>query len=618
MGNGIAAVLRAQRGVFGLLAFYLLLQAGLRCYFYTTVSHDIEEGTYAVYQSFFWGGLFDGAVFFFFWLPYFAVDFLVGDVEGRVYRSIYADIFIFFALVSTGIDYLFWQDFNRRINFLGWDYLAYPQEVTRHVMTAYPIAGTIAVLAVFQIVLFLLLYMLFFPFLFPRVRSGYRRVGAFCGVLLAASFALFLRQRYVDGGVNQYLNELAKNGIYSFFQSGLDYDMEYATYFDTIDEKRAAALIGSLLSEEGVRFDASGNERLIDGGGGEKHLNVVMVVMESMSTSFMGDLTPNLTTIKGKSLFCSKHFASGVRTVGGLETLSLSVPPGPGTSIIKRPNNGDLHSIGSVFLEKGYDVAFLYSGRSGFDNMREFFQGNGYRIVDRRDMDSHAIAFENVWGASDEDLFIKLLQEADGAYAQGVPFFFTAMTTSNHQPYSIPEGRIDLAGGTREAAVKYADFAIGELMRKSREKPWFSDTLFVFVSDHAADSFGNRELNPNLHRVPLIFFAPDHVEPRVIDRLSCHLDVAPTVAGILHFSYRSRFFGHNLLKSSRPYALLGSFDRLGFLSSRGLTVLRPGGGARTYDLKGRLMPAAEPDDVQFAKALYQTGSKWSRYQRQGQ
>ena len=50
-------------------------------------------------------------------------------------------------------------------------------------------------------------------------------------------------------------------------------------------------------------------------------------------------------------------YATGTRTVRGLEALSLSVPPTPGESIVKRPDNEGLFTPGHVFNAKGYDIA---------------------------------------------------------------------------------------------------------------------------------------------------------------------------------------------------------------------------------------------------------------------
>ena len=109
-------------------------------------------------------------------------------------------------------------------------------------------------------------------------------------------------------------------------------------------------------------------------------------------------------------------------------------------------------------------------------------------------MGSAEIGFANVWGVADEDLFARVMREGDAAHAAGRPFLFQVLTTSNHRPYTYPEGRIDIPSGSgRPGAVKYADYAVGKLIEDARKKPWFNDTLFVFAADHTAGAAGKIE-----------------------------------------------------------------------------------------------------------------------------
>ena len=109
-----------------------------------------------------------------------------------------------------------------------------------------------------------------------------------------------------------------------------------------------------------------------------------------MSASFMGhfgntrQLTPVLDSLYDRSLAFDRVYATGNRTVRGLEAVTLSLPPCPGQSIIKRPNNAGMHSTGALLRDKGYTVKYFYGGNSYFDNMETFFSGNGYEIVDQR------------------------------------------------------------------------------------------------------------------------------------------------------------------------------------------------------------------------------------------
>ncbi|MDQ7086323.1 MAG: sulfatase-like hydrolase/transferase [Acidobacteriota bacterium] len=287
---------------------------------------------------------------------------------------------------------------------------------------------------------------------------------------------------------------------------------------------------------------------------------------------------PYLDELAERSLVFTNFYATGTRTARGLESITLSVPPTPGRSLLKRPANAGLFCLGSVFQNMGYDTKFLYGGRGYFDNMNTFFSRNGYGVVDISSVTSEEISFENAWGMADEDLFRRTIFEADRDFEQGKPFFFQVMTTSNHRPYTYPKGRIDIPPGTgRAGAVKYADYALHLLLAESRSHPWFADTVFVIVADHCAGSAGRSALPLFRYHIPLFIYAPRYIEPRKIDTLASQIDIAPTLLGILGVPYESRFFGKNILRMppDQGRALIGNYQRLGLYRDGRLAYLSP-------------------------------------------
>jgi phosphoglycerol transferase MdoB-like AlkP superfamily enzyme len=173
--------------------------------------------------------------------------------------------------------------------------------------------------------------------------------------------------------------------------------------------------------------------------------------MESMSARFMQRfgwtgpaITPNLDRLAGESLFFDRAYATGTRTVRGLEAITLSIPPTPGRSIVKRPGNENLASIGFVFRERGYDTRFICGGDGFFDNMNYFFTHNGFSIIDRDAFDESATTFGNAWGLCDEDLYTQSIADANESHRAGRPFMQLLMTTSNHRPYTFPAGRVGI------------------------------------------------------------------------------------------------------------------------------------------------------------------------------
>nr|HPO25773.1 LTA synthase family protein [Arenimonas sp.] len=231
---------------------------------------------------------------------------------------------------------------------------------------------------------------------------------------------------------------------------------------------------------------------------------------------------------------------------------------------------------------QGVVPMFIYGGYGYFDNMNYFFRGNDYLIVDRTDFPKDSIVFENVWGVADESLYANALIAMNRKAAEGKPFFAQIMTTSNHRPYTYPDGRIDIPSpGGRHGAVKYTDWAIHNFLEEAKKKPWFDDTLFVIVADHNASVAGKISLPPNKYIIPALFYAPKMLPPQKIELMSSQIDLPPTILAMLGIKTKGVFFGQNLLGDNpEPRAYLVNYQELGYLTptpdgQRHLTLLGP-------------------------------------------
>jgi phosphoglycerol transferase MdoB-like AlkP superfamily enzyme len=424
---------------------------------------------------------------------------------------------------------------------------------------------------------------------------------------------------------NRFANELAANGVYNLFSAFRNNELEYAPFYVTEESDTVSRRLRRLLAEPAVRFaddDPIGLTREVIATRPERDLNVVLIVVESLSARFLGafgnseGLTPNLDRLAREGLLFTNLHATGTRTVRGLEAIALSLPPTPGYSIVKRPRNANLPSLGSVFREHGYRARFFYGGYSYFDNMGPFFAGNGFDVIDRSDLSGDEAGFANAWGVADEFVLRRVLREARRSHDSGERFLSLVLTTSNHRPFTYPGGRVDVPSGDgRDGAVKYTDFAIGQFVEQARMEPFFDDTVFVIVADHCASSAGELDIPIEQYHIPMIVYAPANVAPGRMERLASQMDVTPTMLGLLGFSYRSRFFGRDMLAadSGAERALLGTYQRLGYLKDGMLTVLSPFRRIDVYRIEpgGQqtpVMPRAAGDDVDEAIAYYQSAS----------
>ncbi|MBF8730806.1 sulfatase-like hydrolase/transferase [Pseudomonas guariconensis] len=505
---------------------------------------------------------------------------------------------LFLMLFVAVAEWLFWDEFGVRFNFIAVDYLVYSKEVLDNIRESYPIPTLLSALAVTAVVLTLLLQK---PFAWalsgPASDRRQRLLGVATVAGLCAVAALAIDQQFPRGqDGNAYQRELASNGPYQFIAAFRNNELDYTQFYASLGADEVGAQMHKELAEANARFHAGEPQdirRHITASGPQRTPNIILVTIESFSAKYMGsngdarNLTPNLDALRSQSLYFNNFYATGTRTDRGLEAITLSIPPTPGRSIVKRiGRESGYASLGQQLSAVGYDAVFVYGGRGYFDNMNAFFGGNGYRIVDQSSVDESEITFKNAWGMADEDLYHQAIKLADADHAKQVPFFLQLMTTSNHRPYTYPDGRIDIPSGEgREGAVKYTDYAIAQFLRQVQDKPWFDNTLFVFVADHTAGSAGVEDLPVNNYQIPLWIYAPKLIEPRETSMLASQIDLAPTLLGLLNLSYTSTFFGRDLLRNDElpPRVLIGNYQHLGLFDGKDLAILSPRGGLRVHE-----------------------------------
>ena len=534
-------------------------------------------------------------------LGYFSIPFVLfllfipnQWLQSRLFRIV-NDSASFGILYGLGInlvaEWYFWSEFGVRFNFISVDYLVYRREVTDNILQSYPVFIILPVLLIATgLVFYFIRPMLEKPL---DVAESFKKRLSITVLLMmvpAVSF-IALDQSGHSLSDKNYVNELASNGPYQLFaafrNNRLDFKRFYATGNDVELSKTLKSQIrDDLTSHPNGIYNIS---RYVNAQAPPKKLNVILITVESLSAKFLTrfgqkeNLTPFMDDWFKKGMLFTRFYATGTRTTRGLEAITLSIPPTPGRSIVKRPNNQKMFSLGKVFEDMGYDTAFLYGGRGFFDNMNAFFSGNGYRIVDQPRLKSDEVTFKNAWGVCDEDIFRRAVKEADTDSNADRPFFFHIMTTSNHQPFTFPKGKINLTpgegknGSGRFGGVKYTDYALSQFVKLAKRQPWFENTVFVVVADHCAASAGKIGLPVKKYHIPLFIFSPKYINPGEIDALSSQIDLAPTLLAMLNFSYESFFFGKNILSPDfKERALIANYQKLGLLKKHELLFLSPG------------------------------------------
>lgn len=538
--------------------------------------------------------------------------------------------FIVFILIFGAVsEVVFWQEFTTRFNFIAVDYLIYTHEVIGNIRESYPVPLIIMIIALTALAI-VAASKRFVIFNHDPISTKHK-VGS---VLLAAALpVLSFNAANVDQmeySKNAYANELAGNGLFSFSAAARRNELDYDKFYKTIPEAEAISTLKAVGTERkpttvalAEETDSLEHQKSELGPFKRRPKNVVLISVESLSAEYLGiygnkeNLTPVLDKLAGESLVFDKLFATGTRTVRGLDALSIAIPPIPGQAIVHRPNNDHLATIGEFLADQNYSTFFVYGGYGVFDNMNAYFRGNDYKVVDRTDFDKSTIQAENVWGVDDESLFENSIKIFDQSVKSDKPFFAHIMTTSNHRPFTFPEGKIDLPQGKRGGAVKYTDYAIGQFIAKAKTKPWFKDTLFVIVADHCASVAGKTKLPVDKYHIPLFFYAPDLLPAGHYSRVASQIDIVPTLLDVLGAKGEEHFYGQSMFvaaaENQPERAFISNYQQLGYYKNDTLIALSPKQKAEAYKIDPITFDGT-PTDVdehllKEAIAYYQTAAR---------
>lgn len=590
---------------FGLYLVFIAVSAATRTVLLCKSFAEIECSLTALGMIYSAGFLYDTLTFCYGCIPAAAYLALIPEKLFRLKPQQYVVytlgfLFILAIVFNAFAEYFFWDEFGVRYNFIAVDYLIYTREVLGNLWQSYPLAIILPAILIIAVGLFAATRRyLDITAIVPgtwRMRlahgSVFLLVPALCSGLLDPSLP--------NISANSHNCNLAGNGIYMLWAAFRQNNLDYSSFYATRDSAAAIKDLRALVRTDNTVYPDSadarpGISRLITRRQEpEKQCNVIVLMLESMSAEYLGvfgnpeGLTPNLDALARDGILFENMYATGTRTVRGMEAVCLSVPPVPGTSIVRMPHNENLFTIANVFRDRAYDSLFIYGGYGYFDNMNSFFRNNGFSVIDRTDFSKEEISFENIWGICDENLMDRVLREADKRSAAGRSFFMFVMTTSNHRPFTFPAGTVSVPRNTphaqRKSGVKYADYAVGTFINRAAGMPWFDNTIFVIVADHCASSAGRTGLPPENYRIPCIIYAPKLLSARRIPAMASQIDIAPTIFDILGWEYTSSFFGKSILsmRRSEERAFLSNYLDLGYLQDGRLVVLEPKKEIATY------------------------------------
>jgi len=344
------------------------------------------------------------------------------------------------------------------------------------------------------------------------------------------------------------------------------YSVVYATY-SLLKETKSSDIYGKMPREEILKLTGAKDTdiptltTLTPSHKREKPLNLVIILQESLGATFVESLggvpvTPNIERLKEQGIWFEQLYATGTRSVRGIEAVTAGFAPTPADSTVKlSKSQKNFFTLAALLEKRGYNTEFIYGGESHFDNMRSFFTGNGFNhIVEQKDYKNPV--FVSSWGVSDEDLLNKTHEQLLAHHKTGKPFFTLAFSSSNHAPFEFPDGRIELyeqPKGTDNNAVKYADYAIGEFFKKAQQSEYWKDTVFLIVADHDIRVRGVSLVPVERFHIPGLILGAD-IKPLRYKGMASQIDLPVTLLSLMGIEAQHPMTGRDL-SSAAPDSL---------------------------------------------------------------
>lgn len=306
--------------------------------------------------------------------------------------------------------------------------------------------------------------------------------------------------------------------------------------------------------------------------------NIVIILEESLGAEYVGSLgglplTPELDKLTKEGTLFTNLFSTGTRSVRGIEAVVTGFLPSPSESVVKlNDSQTNFYTIASLLKQKGYDTSFIYGGMANFDNMGSFFSGNGFdKIIDEDDFDAQKSAFHGTWGWSDEDVMAKA-----NNYFKSLgdkPFVSLVFSSSNHEPFEFPDGRIklyDKKKNTVNNAMKYADYSIGQFFKQAKKEAYYKNTIFLVIADHNTRTYGKHLVPIHKFHIPALIIGPGVAKGEKYNKLCSQIDIQPTVLGKIGMNTETPMAGRNL------FNLPDSFEGRAMMQFNDINAFRVG------------------------------------------
>lgn len=530
----------------------------------------------------------------------FTVFFHTSDLWKKILRIwlTFSSVFIIFMEIATPA---FIETYDYRPNRLFIEYLIYPKEVFSMLMEGHLSA------VIFSLVftaLATLIYWKISGWAVKDLRPMSWKVRPIMALVVIAVSFIGARSSFQHRGINPAMVAFSSDALVNSLVLNSGYSVIYAAQ-QFKDEEKSSEIYGKMDTDEMLHMVKTARGRAASDYVSEKFptltkniatyqgkpKNIVIILQESLGAQFIGTLggkplSPNIDRLAKEGWLFENIYATGTRSVRGIEAVTTGVTPTPARAVVKLNNaQSNFFTIADFLAKQGYETSFIYGGEKHFDNMASFFYGNGFKtIIDQQDYQNPK--FTATWGVSDEDLFDKADETFTKLQNEGKPFFSLVFSSSNHDPFEFPDGKIELyeqPKATRNNSAKYADYAVGHFFNLAKKSNYWKDTIFLVIADHDSRAAGASLVPIKNFHIPALILG-DGVEPRRDNRLVSQIDMPTTLLSLAGVSGNYPMIGYDLTQNVNPDRAIMQFDQTQALmkGNRDVVIQMPNKTAQGY------------------------------------
>lgn len=490
--------------------------------------------------------------------------------------SIFLLVFIAALLISLG-DIYYYQFSKRRISYEIFNLMKSIPELWSIVLKDYLLQ------LIFASATIVLLGFVWFKLLLRKTKDTHQSIAndmiyfilTIAVIILSIRGGLQLkplRESYAFRNDNISLGHLSLNAVFTTIRTLNRGDLRQYNFYPLSESKDTVRKLLKADNEVYLNSEYTLMRQRTMAHGGQNKMNVVIFVMESWSGGLIDgknveNSTPNFRELVKKGIHYTNFYASGQRTIQGIQAIISSIPNVAYDDILGSPiEQNKLRPLGNILKEFDYKTIFIHGARAGSMGFEAFSKLSGFdTYISKDDFDLGEVQDDGTWGIFDHYVFGRANEEF---VKTGKPFLGVVMSLSSHTPYAVPSEQFNYYDSTVTNykflnSLRYSDWSLGKFFEAAQREEYFKNTLFVIVADHA-EGTGEKSLI-ELFKIPCLFYAPLFLKPSIDSTVHSQVDILPTIVDVLNLPTVHSSLGLSMLSEKEGFAYISSGNILGWL-----------------------------------------------------